>query len=106
MDVGQNNLQELVGDDGTGVSKAKEGVVCEDSGQGHGASVEDSLMAESTECTMSVHNADAFPDEDLPEDGESRDQGGQGHLVVERLHGEVVDLQINGERERERSERE
>lgn len=92
VNVRQNHLKELVGQNRAPISEPKEGVVSEDSGQGHGAGMQDPLMAEGTEGSMSMYNADTLPDEDLPQYREGCDQGRQGHLIIEGLHWEVVDL--------------
>lgn len=92
VDVRQHHLQELVGEDGAAVSKPKEGVVSEDGGQAHGAGMQDAFMAQRTECPVAMHQSDAFLHQDLSQDGEGRQQGRQGHLVVEGLHGQVVHL--------------
>lgn len=49
VNISEDHLQELVGDDGAAVSKPKERVVCEHSAHTHHASMEDTLMAQSTE---------------------------------------------------------
>lgn len=92
VDVSQNYLQKLVGDDGAPVSEAEEGVVSEDGGDSHGAGMHNPLVAECAERPVAVHECDAFTDEDLTEDGECRQHGGKSDLVVEGQHGEVVDL--------------
>lgn len=60
-------LKELVSQDGAAISKAKEGVVCEDSGQAHGASMQDTLMTQSAEGSMAMHYSDGLTDQDLSE---------------------------------------
>ena len=93
VNICQNHLQELVGENGAAISKAKEGVICEYCGERHGAGVKDPLMAESTEGPVTMHDADMLSNEDLSQHRESYDQRWQGDLVVEGLHGEVIHLQ-------------
>ena len=93
MYVRQDDLQELVGDDGAAIREAKEGVVSEDRTDSHGAGVHDAFMAQGTERPVAVHQRDVLAQEDLAQDGEGAQHSGQGHLVVEGQHGQVVHLQ-------------
>ena len=49
IDVGENDLEELVGYDGASIGKAKQGVIGEDRLDSHGSSVENTFMAQRTE---------------------------------------------------------
>lgn len=49
VNVCQDNLQELVGDDRTAIGKPKQRVVGEDSSHSHSPGMENSFMAEGTE---------------------------------------------------------
>ena len=46
---------------------------------------------------MAVHDLDAFADEDLAQDGEGGEDGGEGGLAVHDPVREVVDLDAVGE---------
>ena len=49
IDVGENDLEELVGYDGASIGKTKQGVIGEDRLDSHGSSVENTFMAQCTE---------------------------------------------------------
>lgn len=49
VDVGENDLKELVGYDGASISKTKQGVIGEDCLDSHGSSMENTFMTQRTE---------------------------------------------------------
>lgn len=95
--VAQCELQELVGEDSSRVSKAKETVVCKDGPQSHSSSMQNCLMAQAAQTCMAMYDLDAFANNNIPEHREEGEDGGEGSLAVDDEEGHVVDLQTIGE---------
>lgn len=92
----EEDLEQLIGDDGTGVSEAKERVVREDGLQAERLRVEHGLVGERREGRVPVNDVDLLADEDVPYEREAGEEGGQGALVVHHPEGQVVHLQTTG----------
>lgn len=95
--ITQCELQKLVREDGSGIGKAKETMVCEDCPQSHGPSMQNGLMAQTAETSMAVYDLDAFAYDNVAEDWEEREDSGKGGLAVDDEEGHVVDLEAVGE---------
>lgn len=54
VDIREHDLQQFVGDDRTAISKAKQGMISEDSFHAQSTGMEDALMTECTECLHGV----------------------------------------------------
>jgi hypothetical protein len=72
-------------------------MVCEHRIQPHGSRVKYRLIAEVAETGMAVHYLDLLADDDVPEDGEEGEHGGERSLAVDGPEGDVVDFEAIGE---------
>ena len=97
VDIAQGELEELVCEDAAGVCEAEEAVICEHSVQTHGAGMEDCLIAQVAQTGMAVHYLDLLADDDVPEDGEEGEDGGERGFAVDGPEGNVVDFEAIGE---------
>jgi hypothetical protein len=97
VDIAQSKLQELVGKYAAGVCEAKQTVISEDCAQAHGPGMQDSLIAQTTETSMAVYNLDALADDNVAEDGEEGEDGGERRLAIDDEERDIVDLEAVGE---------
>lgn len=72
----EEHFQQFVGDDGTGVGKAKQGMVREDGLEAEGLGVEHHLVGQCRESGMAVHYVDLLTDENVPNKWETGEEGG------------------------------
>jgi hypothetical protein len=97
IDVAQRKLQKLVRENCPCVSEPEKTVICKDCTQPHSASMQDSLMAQTAKTSMAVYNFDSFAYDDVAEDGEEGEDGGERSLAVDDEEGNVVDFEAVGE---------
>lgn len=97
VDIAQGELEQLVGEDAGGVGKAKQGVVGEDGADAHGAGVQRGLPAHAAQGGVAVDDVDVLADDDVAEDWEEGEDGGQGGGAVDDPEGHVVDLEAVGQ---------
>lgn len=68
-DIAQAELQQLVRHDTSCIAEAEERMICKHCAQAHGSPMQDPFMAHVAETCMAMNNLDAFPDEDLSQEG-------------------------------------
>lgn len=95
--ITESKLEQLVGQDASGISKPKERVVGKDGPQTHGARVQNRLIAETAQAAVSMDNLNLLADANVAKDGEERKDGGEGRLAVDAEKRDVVDLEAVGE---------
>ena len=68
-------------------------MVGKDGSQTHGASMEDGLVAQAAETGMSVDYLYTFANDDIPKNGEKREDGRESRLSVDDEKGNIIDFQ-------------
>lgn len=95
--ITQCELQEFVGQYGSGIGESKQRMVCEHCAQPHGPRMEDSLLAETAQTRMAVDNLDLLADDDVAEYREEGEDSRHRRFAVNDEERDVVDLQSIGE---------
>lgn len=91
--IAQSELQELVGEDGSCIRETEQGMVRKDRPQSHCTRMEDSLLTETAQASMSMDNLNLFADDNVSKYGEERKDGGHRRLAVDDEEGHMVDLE-------------
>lgn len=95
--ITQSELEQLVGKDASSVGKSKQGVVRENSPYAHGPGMQGCFPAQTAEGSMAMDDVDLFPDENVTENREEGEDGGEGRRAVDDEEWDVVDLEAIGE---------
>lgn len=72
-------------------------MVRENSPQSHSPGVNDCLNAKIAETSMTVDDFDTFADDDVPKDGEEREDSWKGRLSIDDEEWHVVDFDAVGQ---------
>jgi hypothetical protein len=91
--VAQDKLEKLVREDARRVRKAEQTVISENGPQPHCPCVEDGLEAKATETSMAMYDLDLFPYDNVPEDWEEGEDGGERGLAVDNEERHMVDFE-------------
>lgn len=91
--IAQSELQELVGEDGSCIGETEQGMVRKDRPQSHCTRMEDSLLTETAQASMSMDNLNLFADDNVSKYGEEGKDGGHCRLAVDDEEGHMVDLE-------------
>ena len=97
VNIAQSELQQLVCQDTRCIRKTKQRMIRKDGPKAHCSSVQDCLMAKTTEASMAMHYLDLFPDYDVPKDGKERENCRQGGLAVDDQEWNMVHFEAIGE---------
>lgn len=97
VDITQCKFEKFVGKNGGSVSESKQGVIGEDGSQTHCAGVEDGFATEAAETRMAMDNLDLLPNDNVAENGEEGEDGGEGSLAVDNEERDMIDLESIGE---------
>lgn len=93
VNIAQCKLEQLVRQDRSSIRESKEGVICEHCPQAHRPRVENGLSAEAAETRMTVDDFNLFPNDDVAEDREEREDRRKCCLAVDDEKGDMVDLE-------------
>lgn len=93
VNIAEDEFQELVGQNGSCISKAEQGVICENCTQTHGSGVQDGFMAEATQTSMAMDNFYPFPYNDISKDWEEREESRHSSLPIDDKKRDMVDLE-------------
>jgi len=91
--ITQGKLEKLVRKYASRISKSKEAVIRENRPQPHSPRMQNRLVAQTTETSMAVYDADIFADDDVSEYGKEGEDGREGGFAVYDPEGNVVDFQ-------------
>jgi hypothetical protein len=97
INVAQGKLEQLIGEDRSGVGKSEQGVVSENSPQAHSPCMKNRFMTETAQAGVSVDYVDLFADDDVPEYGEEGEDCRHSRFAVYNEEWNVVDLESIGE---------
>jgi hypothetical protein len=92
IDIAESELEKLVGKYASCVRKAKQTVICEDSSQTHGPSMQYGLVTQATETSVPVYYLDSFTNSNVAEDGEEGEDGRECRLAIDNEERDVVDF--------------
>lgn len=90
--IAQTELEQLVGHDTRGVAEAEQAVVGEDRSQAHGIRVQNAFVAKIGKRRMAMYDLDVFPDEDLPQYWEAREDGWECCRAIDDPMRQMIDL--------------
>ena len=69
INITQNEFHELVSENSTRISEAKERVISKDRSQAHRTGMQDSLMTKTAQTSMTMHNLNPLTNTNVSEDG-------------------------------------
>jgi hypothetical protein len=69
INITQNEFHELVSENSSRISEAKERVISKDCSQAHRTGMQDSLMTKTAKTSMTMHNLNPLTDAYVSEDG-------------------------------------
>ena len=95
--VTQTKLEQLIRQNTRRVGKAKQTMIGKHRRQAHGARVQQALVTQVAQTGVAVHDLDVLADEDVAQDGEGGDDGGEGGGAVDDPVRQVVDFEAPGE---------
>ena len=95
--VTQGKLEKLVRKYASRVRKSKETVIREDRSQPHSPRMQYGFVAQATETSMAVYDADVFADDDITKDWKEGEDGREGSFAVYDPERNVVDFQAVGQ---------
>jgi hypothetical protein len=93
VDITESELEKLVRQNAPRIGEAKQTVIRKDGPQTHGPRMQYGLMTQATKTGMTVHYLNLLADADIAEDGEEREDGGEGGLAIDDPEGDVIDLE-------------
>lgn len=97
INIAQRELQKLVGENRSRISEAKQGMICKHRPQSHRPRMQDSLVAETTQTGVPMHNLDLLTNHDIPKYREEREYGGHGRFAINDEERDMVDLESIGQ---------
>lgn len=97
VNITQRKLQQLVRKNAPQLRKAIQRVIRIHRPQPHRPAVQDGLVGHGAQRRVAVHDLDALADEDVPQHGKQREDGGEDGAAVNDEEGDVVDLEPVGE---------
>lgn len=92
INIAQRELQQLVRENRSRVCETKQRVVRKHRPQPHRSRVQDSLMAETTQTGVSMHNLNLFPNHNIPEYREEGKHSGHCRLAIYHEERHMVHL--------------
>lgn len=97
INIAEREFQKLVGENRSRVCEAKQGMICKHSPQSHRPRMQDSLVAETTQTGVSMHNLDLLPNHNIPKYREEREHRGHRRLAIDNEERHMVDLESIGQ---------
>lgn len=95
--ITQRELQQLVGENRSRICEAKQRVVCKHRPQSHRPRMQDSLVAETAQTGMSMHNLNLLSNHNIPEYREERKHRRHRRLAIDHEERHMVHLESIGE---------
>lgn len=92
VNITQGELEQLVCQNTSRIRKAKQRVVGEHSPQSHRPRMQNSLMAQTTQTRMSMHNLNLFPQHNVPKDREEAKHCWKGRGSIDDQKWDMIDL--------------
>ena len=72
-------------------------MICKDSAETHCPSVQNGFVAEATKTGMPMHNLNLFSQDDVAENWEERENGGECRFTVDDKERDVIDFETVGQ---------
>jgi hypothetical protein len=95
--ITQSKLEQLIRKYARRIRKPKQTMIRKDCPQPHRPRMQYRLMAQTTQTSMSVYNPNALAYDNVAEDGEEGEDGGEGCFAVDDPKGDVVDFEAVGQ---------
>jgi hypothetical protein len=95
--IAQAELQQLIRHNTSCIAEAEQTVICKDGTKTHRPSMQQALMAQVAETTMTVHDLDSLSYEDLPQHWERREYRWKGRAAVNDPMWQMVDFDAVGQ---------
>jgi hypothetical protein len=97
INIAQDELQQLVGQDASSVCESKERMVCENGAQPHRSRMQYRLMAETAQAGMAMYNLNLLSYNDISKDGKERKNSREGCCSIDDEKWYMVNLEAVGE---------
>ena len=93
VDIAQSKLQQLVRQDTRSIRKPKERMIGKDRPQPHGPSMQDSLVTQTAQASVSVHDFNLLSENDIPEYWKEGKDSRESSFSIDDKERYMVDLE-------------